>query len=182
MKLNKIILSVGAMALISTGLFADTSKMDVEKMFEKECQGCHGPNHEGGVGADLRPAKLEKKNAYTLAEVILDGRPGTAMPPFAEKMNQADAQKMVDYLQHFKGKKIQVLTLDAVTKGWKKLNDRSKLLKEFPHAVDVKHVTDICFVTERDAERVTFVDGTSGKILSRHPAGFAVHVTVTNKR
>ncbi len=182
MKLNKVITSVAAMAVISTGLFAGTSNMDVEKMFEKECQGCHGPNHEGGVGADLRPAKLDKKNAYTLAEVILNGRPGTAMPPFVEKMNQADAQKMVDYLQHFKGKKIEVLTMEAVTNGWKKLNDRAELLKKYPTAVDVKNVTDICFVTERDAERVTFVDGTTGKILSRHPAGFAVHVTVTNKR
>jgi nitrite reductase (NO-forming)/hydroxylamine reductase len=94
--------------------------MNVEKMFEKECQGCHGPNHEGGVGADLRPDKIAKKNAYTLVQTILNGRPGTAMPPFSEKMNKADAQKMVDYLQHFKGKKIQVLTLDAVKKGWKK--------------------------------------------------------------
>jgi len=182
MILNKLLMSAAALAVVSTGLFAGTSHMDVEKMFEKECQGCHGPNHEGGVGADLRPGKIEKKNAYTLSEVILNGRPGTAMPPFTDKMNQADAQKMVDYLQHFKGKKIEVLTMEAVSAGWKSLNDRAALLKKYPHAVDVKKVTDICFVTERDAERVTFVDGTSGKILSRHPAGFAVHVTVTNKR
>ena len=57
-----------------------------------------------------------------------------------------------------------------------------KFFSKYPHAVDVKKNTDICFVTERDAERVAFVDGTNGKILSKHPAGFAVHVTVTNKR
>ncbi len=182
MRLGKLVISAAAFAVVSSGLFAGTSHMDVEKMFEKECQGCHGPNHEGGVGADLRPDKLEKKNAYTMAEVILNGRPGTAMPPFANKMTKADAQKMVDYLQHFKGKKIEVLTLDAVKQGWKKLNDRMKFLKKYPNPVDVKKNTDICFVTERDAARVVFVDGTTGKILSRHPAGFAVHVTVTNKR
>ncbi|QOP43953.1 c-type cytochrome [Sulfurimonas sediminis] len=182
MRLGKLVISAAAFAVVSSGLFAGTSHMDVEKMFEKECQGCHGPNHEGGVGADLRPAQLEKKNAYTLAEIILNGRPGTAMPPFANKMTKADAQKMVDYLQHFKGKKIEVLTLDAVKQGWKKLNDRMKFLKKYPNPVDVKKNTDICFVTERDAARVVFVDGTTGKILSRHPAGFAVHVTVTNKR
>ena len=182
MRLNKLVTSVAALAVVSSGLFAGTSHMNVEKMFEKECQGCHGPNHEGGVGADLRPAQLEKKNTYTLVETILNGRPGTAMPSFADKMNKADAQKMVDYLQHFKGKKIQVLTLDTVKKGWKTLNDRMKFLKKYPHPADVKHVTDICFVTERDASRVDFIDGTTGKILSKHPAGFAVHVTVTNKR
>jgi len=182
MRLNKLVMSVAALAVVSSGLFAGTSNMDVEKVFEKECQGCHGPNHEGGVGSDLRPKVISKKNAYMLAETILNGRPGTAMPPFKDKFTKADADKMVDYLQHFKGKKIEVLTLENVKKGWKKLNDRMKFLKKYPHPVDVKRNTDICFVTERDAARVVFIDGTSGKVLSRHPAGFAVHVTVTNKR
>ena len=182
MKFNKLVITATILAAASSSLLADTSSMDVEKMFVKECQGCHGPNHEGGVGSDLRPSQITKKNSYVLAETILNGRAGTAMPPFANKMNKGDADKMVDYLQHFKGKKLKVLTLDAVKAGWKNLNDRVALAKKYPHAVDVKKITDICFVTERDAARVVFVDGTSGKVLSRHPAGFAVHVTVTNKR
>jgi len=182
MRLNKLVMSVAALAVVSSGLFAGTSSMDVEKVFERECQGCHGPNHEGGVGSDLRPGVIGKINAYKLAESILNGVPGSAMPEFKEKFSKADADKMVDYLQHFKGKKMGVLTMDAVKAGWKPLNDRMTFFKKYPHAVDVKKNTDICFVTERDAERVAFVDGTSGKILSKHPAGFAVHVTVTNKR
>ncbi|WP_373035630.1 cytochrome D1 domain-containing protein [Sulfurimonas sp.] len=182
MRLNKLVMSVAALAVVSSGLLADTSKMDVEKVFEKECQGCHGPNHEGGVGSDLRPKVIGKKNAYELADVVLNGRAGTAMPPFKNKFSKSDADAMVDYLQHFKGRKIKQLTLDTVKAGWKPLNDRMAFFKKYPHAVDVKKNTDICFVTERDAERVAFVDGTSGKILSKHPAGFAVHVTVTNKR
>ncbi|MCX6075987.1 MAG: c-type cytochrome [Campylobacterales bacterium] len=182
MKFNKLVLSVAALAVVSSGLFGDTSNMDVEKVFEKECQGCHGPNHEGGVGSDLRPSVLEKKNAYTLSETILNGRAGTAMPQFKEKFNKTDADKMVDYLQHFKGKKIDQLTMEAVKGGWKKLNDRVELFTKYPQAVDVKKNTDIVFVTERDAAKVVFLDGTTGKLLSRHDAGFAVHVTVTNKR
>ncbi|MEO1954205.1 MAG: cytochrome D1 domain-containing protein [Campylobacterales bacterium] len=182
MKLNKLMMSVAALSFVSAGLLADTSNMNVEKMFEKECQGCHGPNHEGGVGADLRPKVIARKNSQMLAETILNGRPGTAMPQFKEKFSKADADKMVDYIQHFKGKKIEILTLENVKAGWKKLNDRMEFLKKYPHAVDVKKNTDICFVTERDAARVVFIDGTNGKVLSRHPAGFAVHVTVTNKR
>ncbi|WP_345993078.1 cytochrome D1 domain-containing protein [Sulfurimonas sp. HSL-1716] len=182
MKFNKLIVSAAALAVVSSGLLADTSNMDVAKVFERECQGCHGPNHEGGVGADLRPAKIAKKNTYMLAETILNGRAGTAMPPFKNKFTQADADKMVDYLQHFKGRKIKQLTLEEVTKGWKPLHDRMDFFKKYPHPADVKKNTDIVFVTERDAARVVFLDGTTGKLLSRHPAGFAVHVTVTNKR
>lgn len=182
MRLNKLVMSVAAMAVVTSGLMADTSAMDVEKVFEKECQGCHGPNHEGGVGSDLRPAVIGKKNSNDLSAVVLNGKAGTAMPGFKEKFSKADADKMVDYLQHFKGKKINQLTLDTVKGGWKKLNDRMEFFKKYPNPADVKKNTDICFVTERDAERVAFVDGTNGKILSKHPAGFAVHVTVTNKR
>jgi nitrite reductase (NO-forming)/hydroxylamine reductase len=182
MGLNKLFISAAAVAVLASGLVANTSNMDVEKVFEKECQGCHGPNHEGGVGADLRPNIIAKKNAYELAEVILNGRPGTAMPPFKEKFSKADADKMVDYLQHFKGRKVEQLTLDNVKAKWEKVNDRMELFKKYPNPVDVKNVKDICFVTERDASRVAFIDGTKGKILSRHNAGFAVHVTVTNKR
>ncbi|WP_457745219.1 cytochrome D1 domain-containing protein [Sulfurimonas sp.] len=182
MGFNKLVISVAALAAVSSGLFAGTSNMDVKKVFVKECQGCHGTNHQGGVGADLRPASLAKKNSYTLAEIILNGVPGTAMPSWNNTFNKADADKMVDYLQHFKGQKIKILTLKAVTAGWKTLNDRTEFLKKYPHPVDVKSVDDISFITERDASRVDFCDNTTGKILSRHPAGFAVHVTVTNKR
>ncbi len=182
MRLNKLAMSVAAITVVASGLAADTSAMDVEKVFEKECQGCHGPNHEGGVGSDLRPAVTAKKNAYELSAVILNGKAGTAMPGFKEKFSKADADKMVDYIQHFKGKKIDQLTIEAVKGGWKKLNDRMDFFKKYPNPADVKRNTDICFVTERDAERVAFVDGTNGKVLSKHPAGFAVHVTVTNKR
>jgi nitrite reductase (NO-forming)/hydroxylamine reductase len=182
MKFNKLVMSVAAMAVVSSGVFAGTSSMKVADVFEKECQGCHGPNHEGGVGSDLRPAVIAKKNSHMLAETVLNGRAGTAMPQFKGKFSKADADKMVDYLQHFKGKKMTVLTLDSVKAGWKPLNDRMKFFKKYPKAADVKKNTDICFVTERDAYRVAFVDGTSGKILSKHKAGFAVHVTVTNKR
>ncbi|OIP53374.1 MAG: nitrite reductase [Helicobacteraceae bacterium CG2_30_36_10] len=182
MKLKKLVISVAALAVVSSGLFAGTSSMNVEEMFEKECQGCHGPNHEGGVGSDLRQKVIADKNAYTLSETILNGRAGTAMPQFKNKFTKEDADKMVDYLQHFKGRKIDQLTLTAVKDGWKPLHDRMELFSKYPHAVDVKKNTDICFVTERDAARVVFIDGTNGKVLSRHPAGFAVHVTVTNKR
>ncbi|MDD3475595.1 MAG: cytochrome D1 domain-containing protein [Sulfurimonas sp.] len=182
MRLNKLVLSVTAMTVIGSGMLAQAAAFDAETVFEKECQGCHGPNLEGGVGSDLRPAITAKKNSYELAETVLNGRAGTAMPSFKDKITKDQADAIVDYIQHFKGRIIKQLTLDTVKAGWKPLNDRMAFFTKYPDPSDVKKNTDICFVTERDAERVTFVDGTSGKILSRHPAGFAVHVTVTNKR
>ncbi len=166
---------LGSMSLSGAGF-------DAEKLYELECQGCHGPMHQGGVGSDIRPEKLKDKTSMFLADVIMEGRSGTAMPPFKGFLSKQEASQMVDYLQKFAGKKIDVLTLPNVKSKWRTFNKAADLAKKYPDPKDVKNVMDVVFVTERDASKVTFIDGTTGKILSRHPAGFAVHVTVTNKR
>ena len=161
---------------------AGESKMDVAKMFEKECQGCHGPNHEGGVGSSLDPKVIGKKNAYMLSDVILGGRAGTAMPAFKGSMNKDDADKMVEYLLKYEGQQIKNLTLADVAATHQIIKDREELYKKYIKPSDVKSVQDIVVFTERDSSKVGFIDGTTNKVLSKHESGFATHVTVVNKR
>ncbi len=182
MKLGKVLSYVAAMGIATVGLQAGTSKMDFAKVYEKECQGCHGPIHQGGVGSDLRPKALKKKSREFLAETILNGRENTAMPAWSSKFSKDDATGMVDWLMDWKNTVELKLDFDEVHKTWTKLADREALAKKYPKAVDVKDVRDITFATERDASLVDFIDSTTGKVLSRHKAGFAVHVTVTNKK
>ncbi|WP_456429815.1 cytochrome D1 domain-containing protein [Nitratifractor sp.] len=182
MKLGTVLSYVAAASLAATVAQAGTSKMNFAKMYEKECQGCHGPIHQGGVGADLRPKALKKKNKQMLVDTILHGKPGTAMPAWKSKFSRDDAAGMVDWLMNWKNTVELKLDLDQIKKSWKKLADREALFKKYPTPTDVKSVKDIVFATERDASLVDFIDGTTGKVLSRHKAGFAVHVTVTNKR
>jgi len=182
MKVGTILSYVAVAALAGSMAQAGTSKMDFAKMYEKECQGCHGPIHQGGVGADLRPKALKKKNTQMLVDTILNGKPGTAMPAWKSTFSRDDAAGMVDWLMNWKNTVELKLSLDDVKKSWKKLADREALFKKYPTPTDVKSVKDIVFATERDASLVDFIDGTTGKVLSRHKAGFAVHVTVTNKR
>ena len=190
MKLNRILGLAAATSLVATLAIAGTSKMDFAKMYEKECQGCHGPIHQGGVGSDLRPKALKKKNREFLAETILNGRENTAMPSWKAKFSKDDATGMVDWLMDWKNTVELTLSFDQVHKSWTKLADREGLAKVYPVSADgklkydggaVKNVKDITFATERDASLVDFIDSTTGKVLSRHKAGFAVHVTVTNK-
>ena len=75
-------LALASATVATVCMFAGDSKIDVAKVFEKECQGCHGPNHEGGVGSSLDPKVIRTKNAYMLRDTILGGRAGTAMPAF----------------------------------------------------------------------------------------------------
>ena len=181
MKLNKLLSLAAATSLAATMAMAGTSNMDFAKVFEKECQGCHGPIHQGGVGSDLRPKALKKKSREFLAETILNGRENTAMPSWSSKFSKDDASGMIDWLMDWKNTVELKLSLDEVHKSWTKLADREALAKKYPKAADVKDVKDITFATERDASLVDFIDSTTGKVLSRHKAGFAVHVTVTNK-
>ena len=79
MKLGKLVLSVAA---ATTLMVTTASAFDTDAVFEKDCQGCHGPAHQGGVGADLRPGKIKGKDSAMLANTILNGRAGTAMVPW----------------------------------------------------------------------------------------------------
>ena len=181
MKMRKV-LSLTACSVLASGyLFAGTSTMNFPAVYEKECQGCHGPIHQGGVGSDLRPAALKQKERHLLRDEILNGVPNTAMPGWTHMFSKDDADGMVDWLMDWKDNTNFKLNMDEIKGTWTKLADREELAKKYPNSVDTKSVLDITFATERDASLVDFIDSTNGKVLSRHKAGFAVHVTVTNK-
>ena len=182
MKLNKLLGLAAATSFAATMAMAGTSTMNFAEVYEKECQGCHGPIHQGGVGSDLRPAALKKKSREFLAEAIMQGVENTAMPAWNTSFSPDDATGMVDWLMDWKSTVELTLDLDEVKKTWQKLADVDALAKKYPKPTEVKSVLDITFATERDASLVDFIDSTTGKVLSRHKAGFAVHVTVTNKK
>jgi nitrite reductase (NO-forming)/hydroxylamine reductase len=182
MKLNKILGLAVVTSFAATMALAGTSSMNFAEKFEKECQGCHGPIHQGGVGSDLRPKALKKKNAEMLAATIMNGRENTAMPAWNSSFSKDDAAGMINWLMDWKNTVELTLDLDEVKKTWTQMADREALAKKYPKPTEVKSVLDITFATERDASLVDFIDSTTGKVLSRHKAGFAVHVTVTNKK
>jgi nitrite reductase (NO-forming)/hydroxylamine reductase len=181
MKLGRVLSLTACSVLAASSLFAGSSTMNFANVYEKECQGCHGPIHQGGVGSDLRPDALKKQERHVLRDAIMNGMQNTAMPKWDHMFSKDDADGMVDWLMDWKDNTNFKLDLDEIKGTWTKLADREELAKKYPNAVDTKSVLDVTFATERDASLVDFIDSTNGKVLSRHKAGFAVHVTVTNK-
>ena len=181
MKLGRVLSLTACSVLAASSLFAGSSTMNFANVYEKECQGCHGPIHQGGVGSDLRPDALKKQERHVLRDAIMNGMQNTAMPKWDHVFSKDDADGMVDWLMDWKDNTNFKLDLDEIKGTWTKLADREELAKKYPNAVDTKSVLDVTFATERDASLVDFIDSTNGKVLSRHKAGFAVHVTVTNK-
>jgi cytochrome c55X len=53
---------------------------------------------KGGLGPDIRPASLTHYRRDTLKTVILDGIPGTPMPPWRPLLSEDEAEWIADYL------------------------------------------------------------------------------------
>lgn len=68
-------------------------------LVRQDCGSCHGLTLKGGLGPALLPETLKDKPADSLVSTIMQGRPGTAMPPWQRFMNEAEAEWVVMKLQ-----------------------------------------------------------------------------------
>lgn len=74
-------------------------RMELVTLVRQDCGSCHGLTLQGGLGPALMPDALKDKPADYLKFVILQGRPGTAMPPWQRFLTDAEAQWIVSNLQ-----------------------------------------------------------------------------------
>ncbi len=86
------------------GLDAGLDPVALERLVLQDCGSCHGLTLKGGLGPDIRPESLEHYEAEVLAGVILDGIPGTAMPPWRPLLSEDEAAWIADYLLQVEAK------------------------------------------------------------------------------
>ncbi len=67
-------------------------------MLKQDCGSCHGLTLKGGLGPALLPANLQGKSIPFLTQTILNGRPGTAMPPWRELLKPDEARWLAEVL------------------------------------------------------------------------------------
>ncbi len=82
----------------NTSISTSRSK-ELVTLVRQDCGSCHGLTLQGGLGPALLPDALKDKPADYLSFVILQGRPGTAMPPWKRFLTDAEAQWIVANLQ-----------------------------------------------------------------------------------
>ena len=70
----------------------------LEHMVIQDCGSCHGLTMNGGLGKPLTAAALEGSAPEALAAIILDGVPGTAMPPWRPLLTEDEADWIAHYL------------------------------------------------------------------------------------
>ncbi|AUM74210.1 c-type cytochrome [Paracoccus jeotgali] len=71
---------------------------ELRHMVRQDCGSCHGLRMTGGLGAAITPEDLADRDPQDLAGLILDGIPGTAMPPWRPLLTEDEALWIADYL------------------------------------------------------------------------------------
>lgn len=74
-------------------------RAELVTLVRQDCGSCHGLTLKGGLGPALLPETLKDKPPVALKATILQGRPGTAMPPWRAFLTDAEADWIVANLQ-----------------------------------------------------------------------------------
>ena len=67
-------------------------------LLKHDCGACHGMTLKGGLGPSLLPEALIDKPIAFLQYTILEGRPGTPMPPWRDFLTLDEANWLVTKL------------------------------------------------------------------------------------
>jgi cytochrome c55X len=71
---------------------------ELENLVRQDCGSCHGMTLKGGLGPDIRAGRFAGLAPESVAQIILDGVPGTPMPPWRPLLSEAEAHWIADYL------------------------------------------------------------------------------------
>ena len=71
----------------------------LERLVIQDCGSCHGLTLKGGLGRPITPDLMQHYDREVLRDIILDGIPGTAMPPWRPLMSETEALWIADYLR-----------------------------------------------------------------------------------
>lgn len=87
-----------ALALTTTPAYGEVARKrqgELLYFLKHDCGSCHGLTRKGGLGSPLLPELLAGRDDDDLTGIILDGVPGTPMPPWRGLLTEDEARWMV---------------------------------------------------------------------------------------
>jgi len=72
-------------------------------LLKHDCGSCHGMTRKGGLGPPLLPADLKDRPRQLMVNTVLEGRPGTPMPPWRGQLTEQDVRWLVEALLQGEG-------------------------------------------------------------------------------
>ena len=73
-------------------------RAELHNLLIQDCGSCHGMTMKGGLGPALTPDVLKNKSRHMIEVTILQGRPGTPMPPWQSILSKEEVRWLVDVL------------------------------------------------------------------------------------
>lgn len=91
-------------SLLLTGAASPAARADVDRarladLVTQDCGSCHGLTLRGGLGRPLTVEALAHFPVETVRDIILDGLPGTPMPPWRPLLSVEEASAIADMLK-----------------------------------------------------------------------------------
>ena len=105
---RKIIQQLFVLVILSQ-LAPVSAALDTERraellyLLKHDCGSCHGMTRKGGLGPPLLPGNLGGRSQLLLVDTILDGRPGTPMPPWRGLLTEQEVQWLVEAMRRGEG-------------------------------------------------------------------------------
>lgn len=78
---------------------ADVDRARLADLVTQDCGSCHGLTLKGGLGRPLTAQALAHFPVETVRDIILDGLPGTPMPPWRPLLSVEEAAAIADMLK-----------------------------------------------------------------------------------
>jgi len=82
---------------VLAGEAPDTAKLAA--LVRQDCGSCHGLSLKGGLGKPLTAERLAPWDRDQILHIILDGVPGTPMPPWRPLLTESEARWIANKLK-----------------------------------------------------------------------------------
>ncbi len=96
------------LALVAAGAAAasplsEARTAELERLLIQDCGSCHGLRMTGGLGPPITVERMRERDLDWLRQVIAEGLPGSAMPPWRGPLSEPDIDWLARRLQRGPG-------------------------------------------------------------------------------
>lgn len=92
-------MTLATLTSVPSSACADADRAKLAYLVKQDCGSCHGLTLKGGLGRPLTKEALVHFPVETVRDIILDGLPGTPMPPWRPLLSEEQAGVIAEMLK-----------------------------------------------------------------------------------
>jgi len=146
-------------------------KAAAKKLYQDNCQSCHGVDRLGAMGPALLPENLARFRKNKAIKVINKGRAATQMPSFSKALSKAEIASLADYI-YTPSKASLKWTVADINASKVQHFEQSKLPNKAQFDADLMN---LFIVVELGDHSATLLNGDTFERLDRFKTRFALH-------